>query len=147
VGVLGAEAPALAVVAHGAAELAELVPALPPAVLLDVAHGQRIGVGLEGLLVGGEPRIVGGDVAGDAAVHPGLPEVGHHGLLDARTPRLQRSPFRVALRHGLGLVEVGDLVRLPLVGELVVEDDPVDHEDQEGSDGECESHGLDLTKG
>ena len=29
----------------------------------------------------------------------------------------------------------------------LVEDDPVDHEDKEGSDGECESHGLDLTKG
>ena len=39
-----------------------------------------------------------------------------------------------------GLVEVGRLVALPLVEELVVEDDAVDDQDDEAGDGEGQSH-------
>ena len=82
--VFGFEAAALAVVADGAAEIGEFVAALPVAVALHVAHGGRVRVRLEGLRVAGKARIVGGDVAGGAAVHASIAEAGDDGLLDAR---------------------------------------------------------------
>ena len=97
-------------------------------------------MGTQGLGVLLEARIVHGDVAGAAAIDAGIAELGDDKLLDARTACFERFLFGCGLGQRLCLVEVGGLVVLPLVEELIVEDDAVDNEDDEARNRKCQSH-------
>jgi hypothetical protein len=76
-------------------------------------------MGFEGLGVSHEARIVGGDMAGGAAIHMAVAEAGDDYLLNAWGARFQFGAFVVVLRERSGLLEIGGLVVLPLVEELV----------------------------
>ncbi len=116
---------ALPVVADRAAEVRELVAALPAAIALVIAKRRGVAVGAERLRVLLEPRIVGGDVTGAAAVHLRIAELGDDVLFDAGMALVQGRPLPLILRQRTRLIEVGGLVPLPAVKELIVENDAV----------------------
>ena len=121
----GFESPALSIVTNRAAEVRKFVPALPLAVFLRVSQSGRVTMRLQRLRVSLETRIVGGDVAGRAAVHARIAELGHDDLLDLQLVRIHRRFFRVGLRQAASLLPVRRLMLLPAIEKLVVENDPV----------------------
>ncbi len=72
-----------------------------------------------------EAWIVGGDVAGDAAVHARIAELRNDGLLDAGLPLVESRPLALVLGQRARLIEIRGLVPLPAVKELIVKDDAV----------------------
>jgi hypothetical protein len=112
-------------VTDGATEVGEFVPAFPLPVPLYIAQSRRIAVRAKRVRMILEARIVAGDVASCAAVHARVAKLRHDHLLDARLLCVNRLPFRIRLRQAARLLKVSRLVLLPLIEELIVENDPV----------------------
>ena len=136
VGVEGIEAAPLAVVADGAAKVREFVTALPAAVFLDVSERGGIAVGVQRLGVSLEARVVAGDVAGSAAIDARFAELGDDDLLDARLGSVDGLALGIGFGQAARLFEIGRLVLLPAVQELIVENDPVHN--QHHQTGNCQ---------
>jgi hypothetical protein len=82
-----------------------------------------------------ESRIVDCDVAGRTSINSIFPELGHNNLLNRRPSSCKFSTLLFACRLSGSLIEVGGLMSLPAVKELVIEHDAVDDENDYAREG------------
>src|SRR5271157_597001 len=104
-------------------------------------------MGAQGLGMSLEAGIVAGNVAGGAAVYVRSAELGHDDLFDPGRTFVEGVPLGVGLGQAAGLREIGGLVLLPAVEELIVEDDAVHDQHHKTDDGEgyARTHEVFLT--